>query len=245
MTLKDKLKDFGKKNFQNVAFLIFFSISFVLSLIIFLTLSGNLSNLEEVDKVSSLISVNFVMIIFLIIFSLNNIFRIFIQKKIKSKFRIQFTLLFIITTFIPTTLITIFSLIFFDQGLKLWFNEKLSQVIKGSQRISESYFSEHENTIKNDILFINSNISNEKIVFFTDKSRLNSLLASFVKIKDLEEAIIFEQSGQLLAKVGSFLIESEPSPPIWAKMTADDGGIAVYPNNDQTKVRALMKLQRV
>ena len=85
MTLKDKLKDFGKKNFQNVAFLIFFSISFVLSLIIFLTLSGNLSNLEEVDKVSSLISVNFVMIIFLIIFSLNNIFRIFIQKKIKSK----------------------------------------------------------------------------------------------------------------------------------------------------------------
>ena len=67
---------------------------------------------------------------------------------------------------IPSTLITIFSLIFFDQGIKIWFNDKIKQVINGSKNISESYFNEHISNIKNDVLFLQSEINNEKIVFF-------------------------------------------------------------------------------
>ena len=153
-------------------------------------------------------------------------------------------MLFIFITLIPSTLITVFSLIFFDQGIKIWFNDKIKQVISGSKNISESYFNEHIKNIQNDILFIRSEINNEKIVFFTDKDRLSEFLRYFVEIKDLDEAIIFESSGQLLAKVGSFLIESETAPPLWSFLIADDGDIAVFPNNEKTKVRALMKIQR-
>ena len=39
-----------KKDLTNVIFLILFSLSFVLSLLIFLTLTGNLSNLKEIDN---------------------------------------------------------------------------------------------------------------------------------------------------------------------------------------------------
>ena len=69
-------------------------------------------------------------------------------------------------------------------------------------------------------------------------------MSYFAEIKDLEEAIIFEGTGQLLAKVGSFLIESETAPPLWSFLIADDGDIAVFPNNEKTKVRALIKIQR-
>ena len=48
----------------------------------------------------------------------------------------------------------------------------------------------------------------------------------------------------MLAKVGSFLIESETAPPLWSFLIADDGDIAVFPNNEKTKVRALIKIQR-
>ncbi|PPR42741.1 MAG: Sensor protein ZraS [Alphaproteobacteria bacterium MarineAlpha8_Bin1] len=237
---------FLKNEIQNFIFILIFIISFSISLIIFLMLSGYLSDLQNEEKISSLLSVNFSMIIILIIISLDKIIKIFFFKKnkIKSNLRIQFTSLFLIITFIPTTIVTVFSLIFFDQGVKLWFNDKLNQVIKGSKNISESYFSEHTQSIKNDILYLNTEINNEKIVFFTDKTRLSELLSYFVEIKDLQEAIIFERSGQLLAKVGSFFIESEPAPPLWARYTADDGDIAVFTNEDRTKVRALLKLQR-
>ncbi len=243
--IDSKLNDLiDKKDSLNIFFLFLFSLSFVLSLLIFLTLTGNLSNLEQIDNVSDLIKINFTLIVILILISFRKIKENFDNRKFKSKFKVQFTLLFIFITLIPSTLITIFSLIFFDQGVKIWFNDKIKQVINGSKNISESYFSEHISNIKNDILFVNSEINNEKIVFFTNKNRLTEFLNYFAEIKDLDEAIIFEGTGQLLAKVGSFLIESETAPPMWSFLIADDGDIAVFPNNEKTKVRALMKIQR-
>ena len=232
------------QNIENLLFILIFFISFVISLIIFLSLSGYLLNLGQVEDVSILISINFFLIILLILISLNKIFKIFIEKKLKSKFRIQFTSLFIIISFIPTSLITIFSLVFFDQGVKNWFNDKISRVIDGSKEISESYFNEHKNSIKKDISFINNEISSEEVFFFTNRERLTEFLNYFVQVRELDEAIIFESSGQLLAKVGSFLAETETAPPLWTFFIADEGDIAVFPNNDQTKVRALLKIQR-
>ena len=231
-------------NFENFFFLLIFFISFLISLTIFLSLSGYLSNLGQVEEVSLMISVNFFLIILLILIFLNKIFKIFIQKKLKSRFRIQFTYLFIVISLIPTSLITIFSLVFFDQGVKNWFNDKISQVIDGSKEISESYFNEHKNSIKKDILFINNELSSEEVFFFTDRNRLTEFLNYFIEVRELDEAIIFESSGQLLAKVGSFLIESETAPPLWTFFIADEGDIAVFLNNEQTKVRALLKIQR-
>ena len=198
-----------------------FLISFFISLIIFLSLSGFLLNLGEVEDVSFLISINFFLIILLILISLNKIFKIFVEKKLKSKFRIQFTSLFIIISLIPTSLITIFSLIFFDQGVKNWFNDKISRVIDGSKEISESYFNEHKNSIKKDILFINNELSSEEVFFFTNRERLTEFLNYFIEVRELDEAIIFESSGQLLAKVGSFLVESETAPPLWTFFIAE------------------------
>lgn len=231
-------------NFENQFFLFVFLISFLLSLTIFLSLSGYLSNLEEVENISFLISINFALIILLILLSLKKIFEVFIKKKIKSNFRVQFTSLFIIISLIPTTLITVFSLIFFDQGIKNWFNERINQVLTGSREISESYFNEHKKNIKKDILYINNELSSEEIVFFTNRDRLTDFLKYFIEVRDLNEAIIFESSGQLLAKVGNFLVESETAPPLWTFLIADEGDIAIFPNNDQTKVRALLKIQR-
>ncbi|MBD22373.1 MAG: hypothetical protein CL572_01750 [Alphaproteobacteria bacterium] len=232
------------QNFENLFFLLIFLTSFLISLTIFLSLSGYLSNLGQVEDVSLLISINFFLIILLILISLNKIFKIFIQKKLKSKFRIQFTSLFIIISFIPTSLITIFSLVFFDQGVKNWFNEKISQVVDGSKEISESYFNEHKNSIKKDIVYINNELSSEEVFFFSDRNRLTEFLNYFKEVRELDEAIIFESSGQLLARVGSFLVESENAPPLWTFLIADEGDIAIFPNNDQTKVRALLKIQR-
>ena len=240
LSLKNKIGS----SFQNFTFFFIFLISLILSFAIFLSLSGNFSNLEQVQEISTLISANYILIVGLILISINKIYKIFKEKQFKSKFRVQFTSLFIIVSFIPTTLITIFSLIFFDQGVKIWFNEKLEKVIYESKQISESYFNEHKKNIKNDILFINDEFTNEQVFYFTDKLKITEYLSYFVEVRNLEEAVIFESSGQLLARVGSFLVESENRPPLWTFLIADDGEIAIFPNSDQTKVRALIRLQR-
>ena len=81
-------------------------------------------------------------------------------------------------------------------------------------------------------------------MYFTDRDRLNEYLSYFVEIRNLDEAVIFESSGQLLAKVGTFLVETETAPPLWTFLIADEGEIAIFPNFDNSKVRALSKIQR-
>ena len=171
------IKILKKQNFfkltqiQNYLFIIIFLVFLFLSLLIFLKLSGYLSDQQNVQQISRLLSINFSLIIVLIFISLDKIRKIFFFKKnkIRSNLRIQFTSLFIVISLIPTTIVTLFSLIFFDQGVKLWFNDKLNKVIIGSKNISESYFSEHTQSIKNDILYLNSEINNEKIIFLLIK----------------------------------------------------------------------------
>ena len=40
-----------------------------------------------------------------------------------------------------------------------------------------------------------------RVFFFTNRERLTEFLNYFVQVRELDEAIIFESSGQLLAKV--------------------------------------------
>ena len=158
----------------------------------------------------------------------------------------QITLLITVIALIPSLMVTLSSIIFFDQGIKNWFDEKVNVAISGSKIISESYFEEHKSNLKKDLIFLNNEINNEKIAFFTNRDRLTDLLRSLVIIKLIDEAVIFERSGQLLAKVGkSFLIDKEPPPPLWSLYRADDGEIPIFTNESKDKVRGIIRLERV
>ena len=81
--IKERILQFvDKKDSTNIIFLILFSLSFILSLLIFLTLTGNLSNLKEIDNVSNLISINFAIIVLLILISVGKIKRTLIKENL-------------------------------------------------------------------------------------------------------------------------------------------------------------------
>ena len=76
----------------------------------------------------------------------------------------------------------------------------MNVAISGSKLISESYFEEHKSNLKKDLIFLNNEINNEKIAFFTNRDRLTNLLRSLVIIKLIDEAVIFERVGNYLQK---------------------------------------------
>ena len=239
---------------ENFFFLLFFISAFLLSFLIFLLLTGRITEISNYNLISNLLFADLLIILLLIFLTTLKVFKIFKRKnnenkigdKDSSNLHTRITLLITVITLIPSLSVTIISIIFFDQGIKAWFNEKVNVAISGSKLISESYFEEHSNNLKNDLIFLNNEITNQKIAFFTNKDRLTELLRSLLIFKSIDEAIIFEKGGQVLAKVGSsFLIEKEPPPPLWSLYRADDGEMAIFTNDNQNKVRGLIKLNRV
>lgn len=243
-----KISNYLKNKKNSILFLLFAS-SFLLSFLIFLILSGYISNNLHVIDLSHLLIINLLItltIVIVIIFRIKILWSYRKTKNSGSNLHIQLSALFAFLTLIPSVLVTLFSLVFFDQGVKNWFSEKVQTALLGSKYISESYFKEHSNNLRNDLVFLSKEINNEKVAFFTDKDRLTNLLKSLTSIKLLDEVIIFERNGQLLAKIGnSFIIDKEPPPPLWTIFRADDGGISIFTNKENNKVRGLIKLDRV
>ena len=236
---------------ENQIFFILFLSSFFLSFFIFLILSGKFNQFDNQNLISTILTLDLLIILLLIGQTFLKVLRIFKdqeKKTIKSSKNLhtQITLLITIIAMIPSLMVTLSSIIFFDQGIKKWFDEKVNVAISGSKLISESYFEEHKSNLKKDLVFLNNEINNEKIAFFTNRDRLTDLLRSLVIIKLIDEAVIFESSGQLLAKVGkSFLIDKEPPPPLWSLYRADDGEIPIFTNESKDKVRGIIRLERV
>ena len=236
---------------ENQIFFILFLGSFFLSFFIFLILSGKFNQFDNQNLISTILTLDLLIILLLIGQTFLKVLRIFKdqeKKTIKSSKNLhtQITLLITIIAMIPSLMVTLSSIIFFDQGIKKWFDEKVNVAISGSKLISESYFEEHKSNLKKDLVFLNNEINNEKIAFFTNRDRLTDLLRSLVIIKLIDEAVIFESSGQLLAKVGkSFLIDKEPPPPLWSLYRADDGEIPIFTNESKDKVRGIIRLERV
>ena len=245
--LKNNLNNIGGK--ENIILLILFLFSFLLSLFIFLVISGFFNYNTKLINVSLLLIFNSILVFLIILFisyKVRNLLLFRKEGRSGSYLQIQLSSFFAIITFIPSILVTIFSILFFDQGIKTWFTEKVNTAISGSKFISESYFKEHSNNLKNDILFLSKEINNEKVAFFTDRERLTTLLNSLASVKFIDEVIIFERSGQLLAKYGSsFVIDKEPPPPLWSLFRADDGEISVFTNKTNDRVRGIVKLNRV
>ena len=233
---------------ENLIFFSLFVSAFLLSFFIFIDITGFFSSSNILD-VSKLLILDLLIILLIILQTFFKVRRIWLSRRegrSGSSLHIQLSFLFGIITFIPSILVTVFSLLFFDQGIKIWFAKKVSTAISGSKFISESYFKEHSNNLKNDLVFLNNEINNKKVAFFTDRERLTELLKSLTSIKLIDEVIIFERNGQLLAKIGNnFIIDKEPPPPLWSIFRADDGEISIFTNKENNKVRGLIKLERV
>ena len=87
--IKQLFTSISKFNISNILFLSTFIISFVVSFLIFISLIGNIPNLEQVKSVSTLIQVNYFFVIILIIISIRNIINIFIYKNLSPNLKLK------------------------------------------------------------------------------------------------------------------------------------------------------------
>ena len=131
--------EFLKKNFvkkENQIFFILFLCSFFLSFFIFLILTGQFTKFDNQSLISSILIADLLIILLLIGQTSLKVLRIFKNQEKKTtksskNLHTQITLLITIIALIPSLMVTLSSIIFFDQGIKNWFDEKVNIAISG------------------------------------------------------------------------------------------------------------------
>jgi two-component system nitrogen regulation sensor histidine kinase NtrY len=234
--------DFIKKNI----YLIFlFIITLSVGFLTFLTFIDK-SPLElSSQNLQYLLILNIVLLLLLFIFIFLEI-----KKAIKNdidkdglKSNKKYITYFALFTFIPSLLISIFSLFLFSFALEKYFDKKVTTVVNNSYELARNYVDEVRNKIQSEIVLIAFDVNKSKKFLNDNEREYKRFLQTQKLIRGVDEIHIIDLEKKLLF---STLGDNEPYiPPVdeALNLVLDDDRPLKIINAFENRSAAIMRLQ--
>jgi two-component system nitrogen regulation sensor histidine kinase NtrY len=161
-----------------------------------------------------------------------------------SRLQIRLVVLFSLIAVTPTIVVAIFSYLFFSFGVESWFSDRVHTAISESLAVAEAYMREHKRAIRADALAMANDLNRDAAELQLNPQQLTEMVAAQAALRGLTEAMVFDRSGQVLARSSlTFALGFGPLPEN-AMRIADEGDVVVMTNDSDTRVRALVRLDQ-
>ncbi|NQW10910.1 MAG: PAS domain-containing sensor histidine kinase [Alphaproteobacteria bacterium] len=161
-----------------------------------------------------------------------------------SGLHVRLAVLFAAVAVAPALIVSIFSAVFFDLGLRGWFSERVATAVNSSAAVAEAYLEEHRQAIRGDALAMANDINRDASFMQADPRRFNQVVSAQAALRNLTEAVVFDGSGRVLARSSlSFAFDFEPLP-YEAMGQARSGEVVVLTGQSDDRIRALVALNQ-
>ena len=142
---------------------------------------------------------------------------------------------------VPTLIVATFSILFFNVGIKSWFDNQVSNTLEDSVVVATAYITEHKDAIRNDAQGLSEAIQSQGAAPLSSPPAFSEYLSAQVSQRNLSEAIVFDRQQRVLARTEfSFSLTFERFPE-QVLSRADGGQVAVF-GDDQNKIQAVIKI---
>lgn len=159
-----------------------------------------------------------------------------------SRLHIRLVLIFSIMAALPAIIMAVFSAFFFHFGVQSWFSDNVRTAVFDSQVVAEAYLEEHQQVIKADILAMANDIDRQAAMMMDAQAAYNRVLDTQSLLRNLSEALIFDEQGEILARSGLTFTLTFEKVPDYLMNRARNGEVAVLTSETDDRVRALVKL---
>ena len=160
-----------------------------------------------------------------------------------SKLQNRIVIAFSLVAAIPTIIVSVFSVYFFNLSVQAWFDKKISTVLDQSVIVAESYIAEHKLQLKETALAVAEDLGDMYYDLIHNPALFTKTLNTEAEMRSLDEAIVLNKSTNTIV-ANSYLSFSLSFATIPAHLikTADLGE-PVEVKSDPTKIRMLIKLK--
>lgn len=144
----------------------------------------------------------------------------------------------------PAIVVAIFAAVLFDFGLRIWFSDQVSTVVRNSLEVAEAYLDEHQRAVAGEAVAMARVLTAQGPIRLMDQRRLQAVLAQQVSDRTLSEAVIFDGNRRELAR-GGFRVFADFNPrtlPNWALEQARSGDVVILPSEEDSRIGALVYL---
>jgi len=239
---------FKKPSINRKITILLIILSFLASIITYLVFSNSIPYIKTTPKIAmGTLAADTILLLLLCFKVIRKIFLTWIERRkgsVGAKISTKFILTFALLVLIPTITLATFSSLFFNIGMKSWFNERVLKIAEESNIVAEAYLKEHRKNIKSDALAMSKEINQNFNTIFLNLNKLNLYIHSQIELRELTEAFIFKTNGIVLAK-GGFTISSTPDLITDFELIEAEKGKVILTSKRKDRVRALIKLQKI
>lgn len=165
------------------------------------------------------------------------------KKKKTSHIHLRLTLIFGALSAIPTVVLLLSALLFFNFGLETWFSSRVKAAIEQSKTVSIAYLKQTKELMINSALSLEKTIDENAIFFSINNSKLQDFLNEETYKLGVENAVIFSVNRGVLARSGlTFAFELDPITPKNIQDALNDGMVVLSDTTFDT-VRVLLPLK--
>lgn len=159
---------------------------------------------------------------------------------IGTRLQSRIIVMFCAIAIVPTLVVATFSVLFFNVGIKNWFDTQVSAALQDSVSVATAYIDEHRDAIRNDAIGMNQAVHADLSLLFSNPASFSAELTNQADRRNLSEAIVFDRQRVVARTALSFSLMFERLPEsVLAR--ADEGKIAVF-GDDQDKIQAVVKI---
>src|SRR6266566_3541666 len=159
-----------------------------------------------------------------------------------SRLQIRLVVLFSLIAVTPTIIVAVFSYLFFSFGVESWFSDKVRTAITESVAVADAYVREHQQAIRADALAMAADLDRSAATLAINPQYLAPALTAQAAIRSLTEAAVVERRGQMVARTGLAFALGFEDVSQGALRRANQGEVVIMTNDQDERVRALVRL---
>ncbi|MBV9860751.1 MAG: PAS domain-containing sensor histidine kinase [Alphaproteobacteria bacterium] len=195
--------------------------------------------------VLSLLNLDLILLLVLGALVAKGVFEVWAERRrglAGSRLQVRLVVLFSVIAVLPTIIVAVFSYLFFSFGIESWFSNKVRTAISESVAVADAYVKEHQQAIRADVLAMSNDLDRSALSLQLNPQYLGPVLTAQAAMRGLTEAAVINRRGEMLARTGLAFALGFEDVSKEALKRADAGEVVIMTDDQDERVRALVRL---
>ncbi len=191
--------------------------SVLMSSISFLILSGA-TNIEPSPGVWTIIWIVTGILVLLMIALVVTEAVLLVQARLRHQpgagLQARMVTMFAFVAAVPAALVAVVATIALNQGLDQWFSERTRAMVESSRLVARSYMLEHAQVLRDDIIWVATELEQAHATFLEDPARFERILTALAVTRSLPFTSLIDEDGNTLLRAQINVAGAYPKLPV-------------------------------
>lgn len=122
------------------------------------------------------------------------------QRQPGSSMQVRMVTMFAIVAAVPAAIVAVVATIALNQGLDQWFSERTRAMVESSRLVARSYMLEHAQVLRDDIIWVATELEQARGTFEEDRDRFERILTALAVTRSLPFTSLIHGDGDTLMR---------------------------------------------